>query len=73
MVVCADQNHFYQSSIFVTGSGSLTGASVSASIDGGQTFVDPVAAVLKDGSYHFVDKPWMAQGNSRKARKGKKT
>jgi len=57
-VTCTDQNTFYQSSIFLTG--VSTGASVSKSTDGGQTFADPVAVVLKDGFNHFIDKPWMA-------------
>jgi hypothetical protein len=62
VVKCTDENTFYYSSIFVTGSSttSSTGASVSKSTDSGQTFADPVAVVLKDGSFHFIDKPWMA-------------
>jgi hypothetical protein len=62
VAVCTDQNTFYYSSIFQTGSLTtfLTGVSVSKSTDGGRTFADPVAAILKDGYYHFIDKPWMA-------------
>jgi len=57
-VTCTDENTFYQSSLFVKD--SSFGASVSKSTDGGQTFADPVAVVLKDGSTHLIDKPWMA-------------
>lgn len=61
VTVCSDTNTFYQSSILQTGSLTtfLTGVSVSKSSDGGGTFGNPVAAVLKDGTYHFLDKPWM--------------
>ena len=58
VVTCTDANTFYQSSIFLVG--TSTGESVSKSTDGGQTFADPVAVVLKDGFTHFIDKPWMA-------------
>jgi hypothetical protein len=67
VVTCTDQNTFYQSSILETVSSSfapLTGASVSRSTDGGQTFTDPVAVVLKDAYTHFIDKPWMAVDHS---------
>jgi DNA-binding transcriptional regulator of glucitol operon len=57
VAVCTDENTFYQSSIFET---VTTGASVSKSTDGGRTFADPVQAVSKDPSFHFIDKPWMA-------------
>jgi hypothetical protein len=62
VAVCTDQSTFYQSSLFQTGSLTtlLTGVSVSRSTDGGRTFADPVAAVLKDFTFHFIDKPWMA-------------
>jgi hypothetical protein len=62
-VTCTDESTFYQSSIFETATpllAPLTGASVSKSTDGGQTFADPVAVVLKDSFTHFIDKPWMA-------------
>jgi hypothetical protein len=58
VAACTDENTFYQSSIFQTG--LSTGVSVSKSTDGGMTFGDPVPVVLKDGSFHFLDKPWMA-------------
>jgi hypothetical protein len=64
VVTCVDDSTFYYSSIFETG--FLTGASVSKSTDGGQTFADPVAVVLKDGFSHFIDKPWMAVDPSNK-------
>jgi len=60
VVTCTDENTFYQSSIFVTQFGLLTGESVSKSTDGGVTFADPVPVVLKNGFWHFIDKPWMA-------------
>jgi hypothetical protein len=64
VVTCTDESTFYQSSIFETG--TSTDASVSKSTDGGQTFGNPVAAVLKDGFFHFIDKPWMAVDPSNK-------
>lgn len=63
VVVCTDTNTFYNSSLLETATSTgapLTGASVSKSTDGGRTFADPVAGVLKDAFTHFVDKPWMA-------------
>jgi hypothetical protein len=59
VVACTDENTFYQSSGF-TPDGINFGASVSKSTDGGQTFGDPVAVVLKNVFDHFIDKPWMA-------------
>lgn len=61
VTVCTDQNTFYQSSIFQTSTSTtfFTGVSVSKSTDGGQSFADPVPAVLKD-FFHLIDKPWMA-------------
>jgi hypothetical protein len=56
VVVCSDENTFYQSSIFQA---FTTGVSVSKSTDGGLTFGDPVQVVGKD-FFHFIDKPWMA-------------
>jgi hypothetical protein len=58
VVACSDENTFYQSSIFQTG--FSTGVSVSKSTDGGRTFGDPVAAVLKDAYLRLIDKPWIA-------------
>jgi hypothetical protein len=58
VVACSDENTFYQSSILQTG--FATGVSVSKSTDGGRTFRDPVAAVLKHASLRFIDKPWIA-------------
>jgi hypothetical protein len=62
VAICTSESTFYQSSIFQTG--FLTGASVSKSTDGGKTFADPVAVVLKDAFSHFIDKPWMAANPS---------
>jgi hypothetical protein len=61
VTVCTGENTFYYSSIFQTASSTtfFTGVSVSKSTDGGQTFGDPVPAVLKDSFFHFIDKPWM--------------
>lgn len=58
VVVCTDQNTFYQSSILQGFKSS--GVGVLRSVDGGLTWGDPVAAVLKDGLNHFIDKPWLA-------------
>jgi len=63
VVVCTDQNTFYQSSISETGIGGrglFSGASVSKSTDGGATFDDPVQVVRKVPRFHFIDKPWLA-------------
>jgi len=58
VVVCTDQNTFYQSSISQTG--LFNGVSVSKSTDGGATFDDPVEVVRKNPGFHFIDKPWLA-------------
>ena len=59
---CADANTFYYASLFETGAASspTTAVSLSKSTDGGMTFADPVEAVAKDGTTHFLDKDWMA-------------
>jgi hypothetical protein len=58
VVVCTDQNTFYQSSI--SQSRLFNGVSVSKSTDGGATFADPVIAARKIPRFHFLDKPWLA-------------
>jgi hypothetical protein len=58
VVVCTDQNTFYQSSILQ--SRLFNGVSVSKSTDGGATFDVPTAVVRKIPRFHFIDKPWLA-------------
>jgi len=62
VVNCSGPNKFFYSQIFETGTLSplhlLTGVALSRSTDGGATWADPIAAVAKDSSSHFVDKPW---------------
>ena len=54
---CTDPSTFYGASLLLRlGTSAI---SVSKSTDGGATFGDPVAAVSKDASTHFLDKPWM--------------
>jgi len=64
VVNCAGAHTTYFSQVFETGSITpfllQTGVAVSKSTDGGATWVNPVAAVLKDGTTHFIDKPWSA-------------
>jgi hypothetical protein len=58
VVVCTDENTFYQSS--VSQSRIYNGVTVSKSTDGGATFGDPVAVVRKIPRFHVIDKPWLA-------------
>ncbi len=58
VVACTNTNTFYQASLFSTSSSSAI--SVSKSTNGGLNFANPVAAVQKDGFYHFLDKEWLA-------------
>jgi hypothetical protein len=62
VVACTNEDTFYYSSLFETGTfaGPLSAVSVSKSTDGGLTFDNPVVAVSKDGFTHILDKPWMA-------------
>jgi hypothetical protein len=62
VVTCGDANTFFLSNIF--SNEFVAGVSVSKSVDGGQTFADPVVAVGKDHFFHIVDKPWMASDPS---------
>jgi hypothetical protein len=57
LITCTDSSHFFYTQLFETGSGSAIG--ISSSSDGGNTWSDPQATVLKDFS-HFLDKPWTA-------------
>jgi hypothetical protein len=58
VVTCGNASTFFLSNIF--SNEFVVGVSVSKSVDGGQTFADPIVAVGKDPFFHIVDKPWMA-------------
>ncbi len=58
VIACSDPNTFYYASIFIRA--TTSDISVSKSFDGGQTFGDPVSAVGKDGTTHFLEKAWIA-------------
>jgi hypothetical protein len=64
VVVCADPNRFFYSSLFETFTPPATfgsAISVSRSFDGGLTWgFAPIVAVSKNGLSHFLDKDWMA-------------
>lgn len=62
VLTCTSENTFYYASLFQTGTppAFLSAISVSKSTDGGLTFADPVRAVAKPLSTHFLDKDWMA-------------
>lgn len=65
VIGCSDPSTFYYSQLFSTCADSacnqpLTGVAVNKSGAGGDIWGDPVGAVLKDGFYHSIDKPWMA-------------
>jgi hypothetical protein len=62
VLACTDEDTFYYSSLFDTGTPAapLSAVSVSKSTDGGLTFGNPIVAVSKDGLTHFLDKAWMA-------------
>jgi hypothetical protein len=59
---CSSPTRFQYASIFLllAGPTPLSGISVSTSTDGGVTWGDPVLAVSKDLTQHFLDKEWMA-------------
>ena len=62
VVVCANPSTFFYASLLsavdVDGNG-LTGISLNASTDGGNTWSLPTAAILKTDD-HFLDKDWLA-------------
>jgi hypothetical protein len=61
VVKCVNGSTFYYAQIFLTADSMghpLSAVALSTSTDGGATFADPVAAVTKDGSTHFLDKNW---------------
>ena len=58
LITCTDSSHLFYTQLFETGVSSAIG--VSSSSDGGNTWGDPQATVLKDGFTHFLDKPWTA-------------
>jgi hypothetical protein len=63
VLLCADSNTFFYSSLFETFTPPSTlgsAISVSRSVDGGLTWGDPIVAVGKDGLTHFLDKDWFA-------------
>src|SRR5262249_13873624 len=57
-VVCTNADLFHFSSLFLayTGSGPLSGVSVSHSTNGGAVWDRPVVAVSKDATQHMIDK-----------------
>ena len=62
-VNCSDSSTFYYSQLFSTADASgnpISAIALSKSVDGGQTWGDPVAAVSKDGFTHLLDKSWSA-------------
>jgi len=67
IITCSDPSTFYYTQLFSLGSFSspLTAIAISKSVDGGNTWGDPIAAVTKTaanllGIGHFLDKPWNA-------------
>jgi hypothetical protein len=69
VVTCSSQSRFYLATSFQPGivdpsfPGSfqpLTAVGISISNDGGRSWKFPVAAALKDGAFHFIDKGWLA-------------
>jgi hypothetical protein len=61
VVNCSNSSTFYYSQLFSTADTSgnpLSAIALSKSVDGGQTWGDPVAAVSKDGFTHLLDKSW---------------
>lgn len=75
VVVCSDPSHFLYASLLshatFDNNGNLlavqTGIAVNRSSRGGLLWDPPVTAVVKDGSFNFLDKEWMAiDGNNPK-------
>jgi len=67
VVFCTSANQFYYSSLLETAvadpQGNLqpiTAVSLSSSANGGVTWANPVMAIGKNASGHFLDKPWAA-------------
>jgi len=64
IIGCSDASNFYYSQLFATCSDSAcnhpySGVAINKSSDGGNTWGDPVGAVLKNGFWHSIDKDWM--------------
>ena len=66
VLTCGNDRVFHYSQILSTAVITPTaflprsGVGVSRSVNGGATWADPTAAVLKDANTHFLDKPWHA-------------
>jgi hypothetical protein len=63
VLACANSSMFYYAQLFATVNASsmpVTAVALSTSVDGGATWNDPVAAVSKSASTHFLDKDYMA-------------
>ena len=63
VLACSDASTFYYTQVFAHGGFTFfeefSSISISKSVDGGNTWADPIAAVDKDG-FHSLDKPWSA-------------
>ena len=69
VLACSSANRFYLATSFVSGIidpndpfsfTPLAGIGISISNDGSHTWNTPVTAIIKDGSFHFIDKGWLA-------------
>ncbi|MBZ5681109.1 MAG: glycoside hydrolase [Acidobacteriia bacterium] len=69
VLACSSADRFYLATSFQTGIvdpndpfafSPLSGIAISLSNDGGRSWNAPLPAILKDGSFHFLDKGWLA-------------
>lgn len=64
VIGCSDSQTFYYSQLFATADPNTgypyTALAFSKSTDGGNSWSDPTASVIKDGFAHSLDKDWMA-------------
>jgi hypothetical protein len=71
VVACSSANRFYLATSFAPGIilsedpsfaafSPLSSVSLNISDDGGKNWTNPISAIVKDGSFHFIDKGWVA-------------
>jgi len=60
VVACADASTFYYSAIWLDGLNTVNGVAIGKSVDGGMSFMAPVAAITKLNSGHIIGEDWLA-------------
>ncbi len=60
VVACADTSTFYYSAIWLDGLNTVNGVAIGKSVDGGMSFMAPVAAITKLNGGHLISDDWLA-------------